>query len=387
MDQVPKSCRPGSSLPRVGLLDYYRQFEDIDEEELNRARRARWQREKQLALEKVPDLDLSGTEWPEFPNSEVVNASIFTARGRVNGYPDRYARGVRRALAERHSVEPERIVLGNGASELLQTAAFALLSDGDELVMPWPSYPLYPLMASRAGARPVPVDVGPSGAELGRVADAAAANTKAVVICNPNDPTGTYVPAESIARLLSELPDSTTVLLDEALIQFQDVESEDAALRMTADDPRLVVFRTFSKVYGLSGLRAGYAVTTNSDLLDAIAPVMGVNALTQSAVDQALKIGGPEVERRKQAVVRERRRILHSLKKLPVETTDTRANFVWLRAHDLTGLELANRLREQGVIVAPGGPLGSDDYVRAQLLNHGATDRLLQALKRATESS
>src|SRR4051794_24667811 len=263
----------------MGLLDYYRQFEDVDEEELNRARRARRQREKQLALEKVPDLDLSGTEWPEFPNSEVMNASIFTARGSVNGYPDRYARGVRRALAERHGVEPERIVLGNGASELLQAAALALLSDGDEVVMPWPSYPLYPLMASRAGARPVPVDVGPSGAELGRVADAVGPSAKAVVICNPNDPTGTYVPAESIARLLGELPESTTVLLDEALIQFQDVESEDAALRLTADDPRLVVFRTFSKIYGLSGLRAGYAVTTNGELMDAIAPVLGVNAL------------------------------------------------------------------------------------------------------------
>jgi histidinol-phosphate aminotransferase len=369
----------------VGLLDYYRQFEDVDEEELNRIRRARRQREKQLALEKVPDLDLSGTEWPEFPNPEVMNASIFTARGRVNGYPDRYAGGIRRALAERHGIEPEQIVLGNGASELLQAAALALLSDGDELLMPWPSYPLYPLMATRAGARPVPLDVGPSGAELGRVADAAGESARVVVICNPNDPTGTYVPSESIARLLSELPESTTVLLDEALIQFQDVEAEDAALRLTADDSRLAVFRTFSKIYGLSGLRAGYAVSTNSELLDAIAPVLGVNALTQSAVDQALKIGGPEVERRKQAVVKERRRLVHSLKKLPVETTDTRANFIWLRAQDLSGQELANRLREQGVIVAPGGPLGSDDYIRAQLLNHGATERLLKALRQATE--
>ena len=72
----------------MGLLDYYRQFEDVDEEELNRARRERRRREKQLALQEVPDLDLSGTEWPDLPNSEVVNASIFTARGRVNGYPD-----------------------------------------------------------------------------------------------------------------------------------------------------------------------------------------------------------------------------------------------------------------------------------------------------------
>jgi histidinol-phosphate aminotransferase len=290
-------------------------------------------------------------------------------------------------MAEKHGIEPERVVVGNGAAELLQAAAYALLSEGDDLVMPWPSYPLYPLMASRVGARPVPVDVGPFGAELGRGSDTVSERTKAVVICNPNDPTGTYVPSESIARLLGELPESTPLLLDEALIHFQDVESEDASLHLTAEDPRLVVFRTFSKIYGLSGLRAGYAVTTNAELMDAIAPVLGVNALTQAAIDQALKIGGPDVERRKQAVIRERRRILHSLKGLPVETTDTKANFVWLRAHDLSGQELANRLREQGVIVAPGGPLGADDHVRAQLLNHGATDRLLKALERATEGS
>ena len=102
----------------MGLLDYYRQFEDVDEEALNKERRARRAREKALALERVPELDLSGTEWPEFPNSEVVNASIYTARGRVNGYPDRHAEGVRRTLAELHAVEPERIVVGNGAAEL-----------------------------------------------------------------------------------------------------------------------------------------------------------------------------------------------------------------------------------------------------------------------------
>ncbi|HEX2071883.1 MAG TPA: aminotransferase class I/II-fold pyridoxal phosphate-dependent enzyme, partial [Thermoleophilaceae bacterium] len=118
----------------MGLLDYYKQFEDVDEEELNKARRERRAREKRLALERAPELDLSSTEWPEFPNSEVVNASIYTARGRLNGYPDRHAEAIRRALAARHDVEPERIVVGNGAAELLQAAAVALMSEGDELL-------------------------------------------------------------------------------------------------------------------------------------------------------------------------------------------------------------------------------------------------------------
>ena len=168
----------------MGLLDYYKQFEDVDEVEANRARRARRARERALALEQVPALDLSGTEWPEFPNSEVMNASIFTARGRINGYPDRHAEAVRRALAARHEVEPERIVLGNGAAELLQAAALVLMGEGDELLTPWPSYPLYPLMAARAGGRPAPV------ASVEGLPDAVNERTRLVVLCNPNDPTG-----------------------------------------------------------------------------------------------------------------------------------------------------------------------------------------------------
>lgn len=115
---------------RLPKLDYYRQFADVDQEEENRVRRQRRAHERALELERVPDLDLSGTEWPELPDSEVVNASIYTARGRVNGYPDRHAEGLRTALAELHGVEPERIVVGNGAAELLQAAALSLMEPG-----------------------------------------------------------------------------------------------------------------------------------------------------------------------------------------------------------------------------------------------------------------
>jgi histidinol-phosphate aminotransferase len=363
----------------LGLLDYYRQFEDVDEEELNKLRRARRAREKALALEQVPDLDLSGTEWPEFPNSEVVNASIYTARGRVNGYPDRHAEAVRRALAERHEVEPERIVLGNGAAELLQAAALALMGEGDELLTPWPSYPLYPLMAARAGGRPVPVE------DVSALADAVTDRTRLLVICNPNDPTGSYLPAEQIASIAHGLPERVHVLVDEALVHFQDAEALDAVLRLTDALPRFMVVRTFSKIYGLSGLRAGYAVgsTASTSLLDAISPVLGVNALTQSAIDQALKIGGPEVEARRASVIRERAHLMEGLADLPLDVSPSQANFVWLAAEGLSGRELTSRLQKEGVLVAPGGPLGADDHVRATIRNSAATDRLLAALRKA----
>ncbi len=329
----------------------------------------------------MPDLDLSGTEWPDLPDSEVMNASIFTARGRVNGYPDRHAEGVRRALAERHDVEPERIVLGNGAAELLQAAALTLMGPGDEMVTPWPSYPLYPLMTARARATPVPVG---SAAEIGR---AVTARTRLVVLCNPNDPTGGHLTADQIASLAAELPAPVHLVVDEALVHFQDAEEVDSVLRLTDALPRFLVVRTFSKIYGLSGLRAGYAVgsSASTSMLDAISPVLGVNALTQAAVDQALKIGGPEIERRRMAVLRERTRLQEALSGLPVDAAPSQANFVWVRARSMSGDELASRLGRQGVIVAPGRPLGAEDHVRITVRDKAANDRLIAALEKALE--
>ena len=181
----------------MGLLDYYRQFDDVDQEEFNRGLRERRAREKAMALEQIPVLDLSRTEWPDFPNSEVVNAAIYAARGQGQRLPGPLRRRrCARMLAERHGVAPEQVVVGNGAGELLQSAAHVLLQPGDELVTPWPSYPLYPLMAQRAGGRPVR---GRRRVARRAVLDAVGERTRVVVLCNPNDPTGVYLPAETIA--------------------------------------------------------------------------------------------------------------------------------------------------------------------------------------------
>jgi histidinol-phosphate aminotransferase len=358
----------------VGFRDYYRQFDDIDEAKLNLERRERRRREKAAALERVPDIDLSGTEWPDLPHSEIVNAAIARARGFVQRYPDRHATAARRLLADRHGVEPDQVVLGNGAADLLHSAALALLSAGDELVMPWPSYPLYPLLAAHAGASPVPVTDRP-------LTDAVNDRTKAVVICNPNDPTGTYTSSEELGSLLASLPDQVYVLLDEALVHFQDIEDVDACLRLVHEFPRLLVVRTFSKIYGLSGLRAGYAVGSDARLLAATAPVLGVNALTQAAVEHALRNGDGEIERRRHAVARERSVLTEQLRELGADVTDSQANFLWIRVPRLSGDQLASGLRKQGVIVAPGGPLGEDHHIRAAVRDEAASNRLLRAVE------
>ncbi len=356
----------------MGFRDYYRQFDDLDQEELNRERRARRLREKALALERVPDIDLAGTEWPDMPHSEIVNAAIARARGLVNRYPDRHATGVRRLLSDRHEVAPERIVMGNGAAELLQSAMLFLLGRGDELLMPWPSYPLYPLLATHAGARPVACD---RSALLDKVGD----STRAIALCNPNDPTGDYLSSAELGALLAALPEHVYVLLDEALVHFQDAEEVDACLRLVEAFPRLLVVRTFSKAWGLSGLRAGYAVGSDAGLLAAVAPNLGVNALTQAAIEHALRTGEAEIARRREVVGRERRVLVEQLRALGADVADSQANFVWVRAPGFSGDALAHGLRRQGVIVAPGGPLGADDHVRAGVLNEAATARLVRA--------
>ena len=364
----------------MGFRDYYRQFDDIDEVQLNLERRARRQEEKRQALARLPELDLSGTEWPELPHSEVMNAAIARARGLVNRYPDRHAARVRELLAERHGVAPEQIALGNGAAELLQSAALALLGPGSELVTPWPSYPLYPLLAAHAGATPVFAANGLGDEDVGE-------RVRVMVICNPNDPTGAYMTSGELRGLLAGLPDHVRVLLDEALVHFQDAEDVDACLRLVHEFPRLLVVRTFSKIYGLSGLRAGYAVGSDPELLAAVAPVLGVNALTQAALEHALRTGDAEIERRRRAVSHERARLTAELRALGGDVSDSQANFIWLRAPGLSGDALATALRRQGVVVAPGGPLGADDHVRLAILSAGATDRVVTAYESAVRAT
>ena len=369
----------------MGLLDYYKQFDDMSEAEVSERLLRKRDEERAKALAHIPTIDLAGTEWPDFPNSEVMNASIFVARGRINGYPDRHAEKLRRSLAARHDVDPEQIVVGNGAAELLQSAAHALLADGGELVTPWPSYPLYPLMAARAGGRPVAVDLVEDRLDVRRTLASIGERTRALVICNPNDPTGTYIPADELASLLGRVPGHVEVLLDEAFVQFQDAEDEDSCLRLTDAFPRLTVFRTFSKAYGLSGLRIGYAVGSrdSADLLSRLAPVLGVNALSQAAADYAVGIADREIDQRRRSVCEQRRALLDALPELGVHAAPSQANFVWMKVDGISGADLAARLERERVLVAPGGPLGADDHVRAAVRGPNETSRLLLALRRS----
>ena len=211
----------------MGFRDYYRQFDDIDEAKLNLERRERRRREKAAALERAPDIDLSGTEWPDLPHSEIVNAAIARARGFVQRYPDRHATAVRRLLAERHGLSPDQIALGNGAAELLHVgragAAVAGRRAGDAVAL----LPALPADGrARRARRRCPSSDGP-------LPDAVTDRTRAVVLCNPNDPTGSYISSAELRDApRPPSPSDVHVLLDEALVHFQDVEDLDACLRL-----------------------------------------------------------------------------------------------------------------------------------------------------------
>jgi histidinol-phosphate aminotransferase len=365
----------------VGLFGYYKQFEALSEEEVNATKRTEASERRLRELARVDPLDLSGTTWPEYPPPSIVNAITFAARRGLHRYLDRHATQLRDELAHLLGVPPERVVVGDGSAQLMSAAAQALLEPGDELVTPWPSYALYPVMARRARGHAVPVP----GFGVDALLSAVNARTRIVALCNPNDPTGELLGAGEVARLLEALPERVVLLLDEALRDYVDPEAEagDAALALGEEHPRLLVFRTFSKAWGLAGLRVGYAVggPGAEPLLERLEPELGLNELAQAGALEALHTAGDLARRRGAAIVAGRRELLAALAERPVVVAPSQANVLWIGAPGLPGTELGARLARAGVTVAGGGRLGDPDRVRVAVPHRPELrERLLRAL-------
>jgi histidinol-phosphate aminotransferase len=367
----------------VGLLDYYRQFAGMSEEEISAQLREEADERRRLALTRIEALDLSRTTWHELPHSEVVNAIAFAARGALNTAPDPTAEELRRELGRCNGVEPDRVAVGHGAAQLLAAAARELLGRDDELLTPWPSYGLYPLMAQRAGARAVPLQ---AGHDVEALLSAVTPRTRAITLCNPNDPTGAYLPTGALRALLDALPERVSLLLDEALVDFVSAEPAGASIALLDEHPRLLVFRTFSKAYGLAGLRCGYVLggPGSEPLLERLAPPLGLGLLAQMGALEALRVCDGQLAARRAAVATERARLLDALHELPVDAAPSDANIVWLQETGLSGGELAARLRRSGIVVMDGARVGDERHVRATIQSRAATDRLLDALRAAT---
>ncbi|MFM9127023.1 MAG: pyridoxal phosphate-dependent aminotransferase [Solirubrobacterales bacterium] len=365
----------------MGLLDRYRQFQELSPEEVSAGLREEADERRRKALARVGELDLSRTTWHEYPPSVVVDAITFTARRGLHRYADA-AGELRAALAHRHGIGAERVAIGDGASQLLSSAARTLMEPGDELLTPWPSYPLYPVMAREAGGEVATV----TGHDVDSILAAVTKKTRLVVIANPNDPTGELIGSAELDRLLGALPDRVGVLLDEALRDFVTAEEQDAALRLTDRHPRLIVFRSFSKAWGLAGLRCGYAVCGPGaePLLAGIGPPLGIGELTQAGVLEALQAIPAVVAARAVTVSGERTRLYGELAGLPVEPLPgSQANFIWLAAEGLDGPGLASALARFSLKVATGAALGDQRHVRVTVQDEAAGTRFLRALEQA----
>ena len=367
----------------MGLLDYYRQFQGMSQDEVGKQLRAEADERKKAELARVDPLDLSRTTWPGLPHHTIVNAITYAARKGLHRYVDPRAGALRREIADRHGIAPDQVVVGNGAAQLLHAATAALMQPNDELVTPWPSYPLYPLMARRSHGHAVPVPGFSAEAILRAIND----RTRIVVVCNPNDPTGELLRVDELEELLRRLPERVVTLVDEALVDYVSEQPVDASLGLLERHERLLVFRSFSKAWGLAGLRCGYAIGAPSagSLLEQLEPDLGVNDLAQQGTLEALRAHEGKVRTRAQQVAEVRERVVAALRDTPIECGPTQANVLWLRAPGLDGAELAARLDRHQIIVQPGGGIGEPDYIRASVHLPQHADRLLRGLELALE--
>ena len=366
----------------MGLLDYYRQFEGMSEEEVNAGLREEAAERRRKALTRVDTLDLSQTTWPELPHPRIVNAITFVARRGLHRYPHLHGTELRDELAERHGVDPARLILGNGAAELLSSATRALIEPGQQLLTPWPSYPLYPIMARRAHGRAVP-DLGRrrraargrqrAGHARDRAREPQRPDRRAAGDAPHSNGCSTGCPMASRCCSTSRSSSSPTR------------SRRSASLKLLEDHPRLLVFRSFSKAWGLAGLRVGYAIggPGSEELLAELEPDLGVSEVSQAGALEALRSCSDLLAQHVREICEERPRLTAALRERGFEVTDSQANFVWAAHPTLEGGELAARLARAGVLVAGGAALGEPRHVRIGLRNSAATERLLGAIDKA----
>jgi histidinol-phosphate aminotransferase len=309
----------------------------------------------------------------------------------VNRYPDPSNMRLRRALAARFDFPPERIAIGSGSCDILLSAAEALLEPDSEVVYAWPSFSVYPHMAAATGARAIRV---PLNAEHAHDLDAMLAEitvaTRLVIVCNPNNPTSTALPLDEIRRFVEQVPRSVCVLVDEAYCEFNVLDDPDASLDLVRRHSNVVLLRTFSKVYGLAGLRCGYALCGDERFRVAVEQVRQpffCNALAQAAAEEALR-HQDEITKRVEQTIAERIGLEEELRSMGLEVADAQANFLW---HSLgtNGSEddaeheraVIDGLAERKVLIRAGGALGRPGWARTTIGTPGENRRFLDALR------
>jgi histidinol-phosphate aminotransferase len=318
------------------------------------------------------------------PLAAVVEAAQRVIAG-SNRYPDPSYAELRDALADRYGVPADRIALGNGSCDILLAAGEALLEPGAEVVYAWPAFSVYPHLAAASGARAIEVPLDADDRhDLDAIATEITVATRLVLICNPNNPTSTAVGLEQVERFLAGVSPNVCVILDEAYVEFSLLLGDPyASVELLRRHPNLVLLRTFSKVYGLAGLRVGYALCGSVDFRVAVDQVrqpfyLGVGA--QAAALEALR-HQDEVERRVERTIAARLSLEEAVRALGVWVAESDANFIWLRLpEELDEADVVRGLAERRVLVRAGTSLGREGALRVTVGTEAENERFVTAL-------
>ncbi|MER7199560.1 histidinol-phosphate transaminase [Streptomyces sp. CB01635] len=330
---------------------------------------------KSAASADRPSWKLSSNENPYPPLPGVLDA-VTVAAGQMHRYPDLHATELTNRLAEHLSIPAARIALGTGSSGLLQQLMQISTAPGDEVVYAWRSFESYPIVTRLFGACPVEVPLAHDEAhDLDAMARAVTDRTRLVFVCAPNNPTGNALRRDLLEPFLDRLPADVVVVLDEAYVEFNDDPLCADGVELSRDRPNVVALRTFSKAYGLAGLRVGYAVAHEpvAEALRKVAVPFGVSTTAQSAAIASLDRQA-ELMERVEELVGERIRVREALLEQGWTVPDSQANFVWFRLGQQTSA-FAEHCQNAGVTVRPYG----QDGVRITIGERQANDAALTA--------
>jgi histidinol-phosphate aminotransferase len=298
-------------------------------------------------------IKLASNEVPYGPLPGVVDA-ITEAATVVHRYPDMGVQALRAALADRLGVDPDRVATGCGSVALAEHLARAACKDGDEILYSWRSFEAYPIIAAATGARSVRVpNTDEHGHDLPAMAAAVTPATRLVLVCNPNNPTGTAVRGDDLDAFVDAVPSTVLIVLDEAYREFVTDDDVPDGLTRYGDRPNVVVLRTLSKAWGMAGLRVGYLVG-QPDVVTAVRKVItpfSTSAIAQAAALAALK-ADDEMARRVSLVVSERERVESALRVSLPTVPATQSNFVWLPLGERS-VPFASACEQAGIIVRP----------------------------------
>jgi histidinol-phosphate aminotransferase len=326
---------------------------------------------------------MASNESPYPPIPAVVEAVTKALTG-LNRYPDPTNSALRRKLSDLHGVPAQRIAIGNGSCDILLAAGDALLEPGAELVYAWPSFSVYPHLAAASGARAIEVPLdGEHRHQLAKMREEITAATRLVLVCNPNNPTSTALPLDEVADFVAGVPRHVCVILDEAYVEFSLLQDPDESVALLARHPNLVLLRTFSKVYGLCGLRVGYALCGSESFRTAVDQVRQpffCNAAAQAAALESLN-HTDEVTRRVERNLAERMGLIDALRALGLEPADSQANFVWFDLGEgRSEPDVMRGLAERGILVRAGTSLGREGALRVTVGTQAENERFTEAL-------